>query len=137
MAFEKKNAKVEEVLEAVETVMEAPTNEVSEVELLKARIAELEAEKAMPKEEVKEEKTVKEWLEERVPFYANISPDGKNDDIVVGINGTNWVIQRGKQVMIPRYVFQALEDSYRQEIEAYRASQAFADQYQRDISRLS
>lgn len=132
MAFEKKSAKVEEVETVVETA-----NEISEVEALKARIAELEAEKATPKEEPKTEKNVKDWINERVPFFASIQPDGKNEDIVVGINGKNFVIQRGKQVMIPRYVFMALEDSHRQEVEAYKANQAYAEQYRNKQSKLS
>ena len=57
-------------------------------------------------EEKKEEapKTGKAYWMERVPFYA-FKDNGKySADIFVGLNGTGYQIERGKEVMIPRAV---------------------------------
>ncbi len=40
------------------------------------------------------------------------------DDVTVTVNGTNYQIQRGVQVMVPRKVALALERSHKQELKA-------------------
>lgn len=58
------------------------------------------------------------FLEERIPFQAFKDNDKYKDDISVQVNGKIWQIQRGKRVMIPRYVYLALRQSDRQLAEA-------------------
>jgi len=73
---------------------------------------------------------VKKWLNERVPFYAFKDNDKYKDDIVVGCNGKNFIIQRGKQVMIPRYVKIALDNSTAQNTYAANVTQGFQAQFE-------
>ena len=40
------------------------------------------------------------------------------DDLTVTVNGTNYQIQRGVQVMVPRKVALTIERSHKQELEA-------------------
>lgn len=86
--------------------------------------------------EVVEEPTMsqEEFLNERVPFKAIWDGEKYKDDIVVTLNGKNWVIQRGVEVMIPRYVLFAIYDSEDQKIVAMRTSQLFEQQYKRNVS---
>ena len=77
------------------------------------------------KPEIKEEKEVKEakvvkpfnpndYMKERVPYMA-FKDDGKyKDDIVVIVNGSNFIIKRGELVNIPRYVLTVLESKDRE-----------------------
>lgn len=77
------------------------------------------------KPEIKEEKEVKEakavkpfnpneQMKERVPYMA-FKDDGKyKDDIVVIVNGSNFIIKRGELVNIPRYVLTVLESKDRE-----------------------
>lgn len=61
--------------------------------------------------------TVK-YLNERVPFKAFKDNNKYKDDIVIGHNGKFYQIQRGVQVMIPRFIYLLIEDSERQLTEA-------------------
>ena len=60
-------------------------------------------------------KSEKEYWNERVPFKA-FKDDGKyKDDLVVGINGKLWRIQRGVKIMIPRNVREVIYQSMDQD----------------------
>lgn len=55
-----------------------------------------------------------EYMKERVPYMA-FKDDGKyKDDIVVIVNGSNFIIKRGELVHIPRYVLTVLESKDRE-----------------------
>lgn len=56
-----------------------------------------------------------EYLEERVSYQAFKDDDKYKDDIVVIVNGRNFIIQRGKIVNIPRYVVMVLESKDREQ----------------------
>ena len=62
-------------------------------------------------EETKPEITVQEYMNERVPFTGFFDAEKYKDDITVTVNGTTWQIQRGVEVMIPRYVKKAIDDA--------------------------
>lgn len=83
-------------------------------------IAEAKAEAEKIKAESKQKKAKqagKETAEERaywrepVSFYAIKDDDQYKDDIVVGWNGRMYKIQRGKEVKVPRAVYQILMES--------------------------
>ena len=57
----------------------------------------------------------KDYLNERVPFYAFKDSDKYKDDIIVGVNGKIFRIKRGVTVMIPRYVYNVLMNSMAQD----------------------
>ena len=50
-----------------------------------------------------------EWLQEKVP--VELFKDGEKyiDDVVVCVNGNNFLIKRGEKVMVPRYIAIQLE----------------------------
>jgi hypothetical protein len=141
MAKEVKKVDVDLEVEAVESLNEdvviPEVNEIErlheEIAILKQMFAEQKTARRSVDVEVYEvpEKPVdnNEFLNERVPFFAFQDGDKYKDDIVVGINGYNYVIQRGKQVMIPRFVQMAIMDSERQRLEANSHSQGLADKF--------
>ena len=55
-----------------------------------------------------------EWMKERVPYMAFKDDDKYKDDIVVIVNGSNFIIKRGELVHIPRYVLTVLESKDRE-----------------------
>lgn len=66
-------------------------------------------------EAIKETEKEIDW-NELVPFYAFKDGGKYREDIVVNVNGgKTWQIQRGKQVMIPRYVYEVIKDSMEQD----------------------
>lgn len=75
-----------------------------------------EREKQEPPGKMKPEEV--EYLQERIPFRAFKDGNKYSEDISVQVNGKIWQIQRGIQVMIPRFVYLALEQSERQLAEA-------------------
>lgn len=84
--------------------------------------------KAKTKPEVTEETfDEKAYWKELVPFKAIYDGDKYKDDIFVGVNGKSWLIKRGEEVMIPRNVLAAIEDSERQKAEAAKARDAYFD----------
>jgi len=76
-------------------------------------IAEQEAQKELTEEETKAAEDA--YLKELVPFYAFKDNDKYKDDIMVGVNGKMFQIQRGEEVMIPRYVRNVIEQSMAQD----------------------
>ncbi len=82
----------------------------------------IETEKDKNTEEIKATKAkakvkafdANEQMKERVPYMA-FKDDGKyKDDIVVIVNGSNFIIKRGELVNIPRYVLTVLESKDRE-----------------------
>ena len=104
---------------------EGDAPEVKETEAeKKARLkAEKEAAKAaeVPKNP-RDEMTVEEYLNEKVPFYAIWDGERYKDDINETINGKTWQIKRGVHVEIPRFVYEAIMASERQKVVATSTS---------------
>lgn len=80
------------------------------------------AEKRTKTEEAVEEKKDKEpdimskaYWNELVPFEAFRDSGKYSKDIIVGVNGKIWQIQRGERVMIPRKVYEVLRLSQEQD----------------------
>lgn len=74
------------------------------------------ATKKEPEENIVEEKIdPRKYWSERVPFRAFKDSGKYKDDIPVGYNGKVYVIQRGKDVMIPRAVRKIIEQSMAQD----------------------
>jgi hypothetical protein len=77
------------------------------------------------------------YLSEKVPFRAFKDNDKYKDDITVTINGKTWVIQRGVQVMIPRFVLHAIENSERQKTDSANHNQVLMDQFKEKEKQLT
>ena len=71
--------------------------------------------KKEPEEIVEKPVDLKKYWSERVPFRAFKDGGRYKDDIVVGLNGKTYVIQRGKDVMIPRNVREIIYQSMEQD----------------------
>lgn len=76
--------------------------------------------------EVKEKVEKTENLDELVPFEAFKDNDKYKDDLTVIVNGKIWRIKRGEEVMVPRYVYNVLKQSEKQD----RAAANFAEEKQ-------
>ncbi len=88
-----------------------------------------------PIEEAKEAARLHEvYMNERLPFKAIWDGEKYKDDIVMTINGKNWVIQRGVEVLIPRFVLFAIYDSEDQKIIARRTSSGFEESYKKTMA---
>ena len=68
-------------------------------------------------------KDIKKYYTESVPVILNKDNNRCKDDLTVTVNGTNYQIQRGVSVMVPRCVALVLERSNKQEM----ATQAYLD----------
>lgn len=71
------------------------------------------------------EEEVKEYMEEKVPFYAMKDNDKYKDDIFVSVNGENCIIKRGEQVMIKRKFYEVLKNSDKQDMKTYELMESF------------
>ena len=71
----------------------------------------------------------KKYWSEKVPFRAFKDSGKYRDDIVVGLNGKLTVIQRGKDVMIPRNVREIILQSMAQD----EATADLIDSYEQDF----
>ena len=61
---------------------------------------------------------LKTFYDELVPVMLIKDNAKYKEDLTVTLNGTNYQIQRGVQVMVPRRVALVLERSHSQEVEA-------------------
>lgn len=68
----------------------------------------------------KYEEALRRFYEEPVPVMLIRDNTKYKDDVTVTVNGINYQIQRGVQVMVPRKVALVLERSRNQEIEAQK-----------------
>ena len=95
--------------------------EADKQEAIKAAVAEAlaakEAEVVVSKEaKVDKAKKLEAYLNEKVS-YALPLIDPKDPQLFVAVNGKKWIIKRGKNVRIPRYLKKHLD-----EVEAQRVS---------------
>ncbi len=63
-------------------------------------------------------KEINSYYDELVPIMLIKDNAKYKDDLTVTVNGINYQIQRGAQVMVPRKVALAVERSRNQELEA-------------------
>lgn len=75
------------------------------------------------------DKEFEAYMNERVPVYLFKDNNKYKDDVPVTVNGETILIQRGKQVQIPRKFALVLENSQMQDAFAADHMTALADQY--------
>jgi len=95
--------------------------------------AEKEALKATEPEEAPF--SIAEYLNERVPFIAILDDDKYKDDIVVTVNGKAYQIQRGENVMIPRFVHNAILDAERQKRSAALTQRRYEETFRAESNK--
>lgn len=111
---------LEEVVTAVPEIL-GTSALLAEIELLKAQLAATQTPKVATAEE--SEQSVAEFLNERVPYEAFKDNDKYKNPIHVIINGHHTIIERGIRLMIPRYVYMAIQDSDKQTLAADMAAE--------------
>ena len=70
------------------------------------------------KQATKQKRKPEDFYKELVPVMLIKDNNRYKDDVTVTVNGTNYQIQRGVSVMVPRCVALVLERSRQQELEA-------------------
>ena len=88
------------------------TEQLKEDEELTAGQKQVQMEKRM-QEAMEAAKTEKETI--RLPITGN-----GDDDVFVSVNGYKYLIQRGKEVEVPRFVAEVLKNSENQKAATYR-----------------
>ena len=74
-------------------------------------------------------------LDELVPITLFEDDDKYSEPLDVGVNGKRWRIQRGVEVMIPRYVYIRIQDMQRAEADAARSRVKLSRQFEQDSKR--
>ena len=116
-------------------LQELADKQAAEIAALKLQLAEKPAPTVPTFEDGPEGQ--KAWLNERIPFKAIKDAGNYKDDVVVLVNGTRWQIQRGKVVMIPRYVYLAIDDAERQMADSSDIIMAYAEQTEARFEQLA
>lgn len=70
------------------------------------------------KQTSKKGQNLEAYYKELVPVMLIKDNNRYKEDVTVTVNGTNYQIQRGVSVMVPRCVALVLERSHQQELEA-------------------
>lgn len=114
MATEKKPAKQELTLEALQEQLRGL---MEELKAAKAEVASMKESKEKAKL-TEEEKAARLAYANELVEVKLFKDGGKyKDDVFVGVNGENVVIQRGERVKIPRKFAEVLDNSDRQDYE--------------------
>lgn len=102
-----------------------------------ALLKEMEALKGEPKEKkpAPDSDYDPEYWNERVPYEAFYDGDRYADDISVMVNGKRFLIQRGKTVMIPRYVVHVLENQAKQMKASAEYNRSLQDEFERETKK--
>ena len=104
----------------------------------KALLKEVEALKEGKAEEPKPEPASDydpEYWNEKVEYEAFYDGDKYTDDISVKVNGKRFLIQRGKKVMIPRYVVHVLENQAKQLKYSAEYNRGLQEEFERDTKK--
>ena len=64
-------------------------------------------------------KTREEYLNERVPCIIRKPENTDESFTTVTVNGKNYQIEYNRQVLVPRFVKEAIDNSYKADEEAY------------------
>ena len=130
----KKDDTVEAVKETVEKKIEMTPEEIKAM-IQKAKDEALAEYRAQDTEKPKEKKTAQE-TEERVTIELFKDNDKYRDDLVVGVNGKYYQIQRGIPVSVPKSVAEVIANSKAQDSAAADYSKAKEQEYLQPSSEL-
>lgn len=128
----------EQMIEHMKNLEGAPEEEVlAKIQELTDKIAALEAENEAIKENIpKGAASREEYLNQKVHFYAMKDNDKYKNDITVTVNGKNYVLKRGVDMMIPRFLAMAIRDSDMQKKYAADVMQGYKDNYKLKEAQL-
>lgn len=109
--------------------MEAADNAASSIEETETAVKPVAVKKMTDEEMIK---AANEQLKERVQYMAFKDDDKYKDDIVIIVNGRNFIIKRGVIVNIPRYVVAVLESKDRE----LRSANKYIEEAEKRASEL-
>ncbi len=89
-----------------------------------------------PKSPVKKDAYDADYWNEKVEYEAFYDGNEYADDISVMVNGKRFLIQRGKKVMIPRYVVHVLENQAKQKKYSAEYNRGLHDEFERETRKL-
>lgn len=122
-----------EVISEKEKELEKALEEMREEN--RALLKEAEAlRKASQKPKTPVKKDADYW-NEKVEYEAFYDGNEYADDISVMVNGKRFLIQRGKKVMIPRYVVHVLENQAKQKRYSADYNRQLQDQFERETQK--
>lgn len=77
-----------------------------------------------------------EYLNRLEPVMLMKDNQNYKDDVTVTYNGVNYQIQRGKQVMVPKFLKLILEDSHRQQMRAADFSAGLSEAFEQKTKQF-
>ncbi|MCI9627316.1 MAG: hypothetical protein HFI90_11135 [Clostridia bacterium] len=77
-----------------------------------------------------------EYLNRLEPVLLVKDNHNYKDDVTVTYNGVNYQIQRGKQVMVPKFLKLIIEESYRQQMAAADFSANLSEYFEQKTKQL-
>ena len=84
-----------------------------------------------------EEKSDRDFWNERVPVTIPFNQGNPEDQTYfVSVNDYSAQIQRGREVMVPRYVAAVIDQSMKAEAEAFMRRMSLSRQYEEDLMRI-
>lgn len=128
MAKEKINA------DGVETSTDE-TVSMSKLDLQELIAREIEKAMESKKDEVsnvvaKEVVENETYMQEKVPVKLFVDNDKYKEDVVVCVNGRAYVIKRGVEVLVPRFVKEVIDNSMSQDGTTARMLQGLANEFE-------
>ena len=87
-------------------------------------------------EEVKAEAKPEENPDERVNIYLMRDSDKYKGDVFVQVNGVGYIIQRGKNVKVPKAVAEVLQNSQEQDTKAAEFIDQESEKFENGLNLL-
>lgn len=70
------------------------------------------------------------YMQEKVPVKLFVDNDKYKEDVVVCVNGRAYVIKRGVEVLVPRFVKEVIDNSMSQDGNTARMLQGLANEFE-------
>lgn len=131
----KKTTETEVISEKERELLKALEEMRAEKEAILKENEELKEKKQKPKKVVKNPSYDPAYWNERVPYQAFYDGEEYADDILVVVNGKRFLIRRGEEVMIPRYVVDVLENQAKQKRFSADYNRKLQEQFERDTRK--
>lgn len=122
MAETKQEVNVEELLAKMAEMAEAQAELQAELQSVKKQETSAELTEGQKKAllELRLRETMEEAKKDTVKIELPIDMKSEDQDVFVSVNGERYLIQRGVEVEVPRFVAEALNDSNKQKLEALK-----------------
>lgn len=125
-----------EVISEKEKELEKALEEMrAEKKALMKEVEELKEKNQKPKKPENKGVYDADYWNEKVEYEAFYDGNEYADDISVMVNGKRFLIQRGKKVMIPRYVVDVLDNQAKQKRYSAEYNRQLQDQFERETKK--